>query len=176
MAGNTLGLAISISASADSARSVAQCRGGTRSVVVPAPLFSRQGSPLFSEHHRISRKILGETSPACLLWPRIIFPNAGQDHWRTVGKLGNQRKIPSHGLDCFSERGQQEIAPLFEARNTVLGDPERLGHLYLRELARVPQFAQGHFLADQLSGAGLDPLALGRAQFLHFVLQRDWHG
>jgi hypothetical protein len=57
--------------------------------------------------------ILGETPPACRLWPRIIFGNAGQNHWRTVGKLGDQRKVPTHGLDRFSERGQQEIAPLF---------------------------------------------------------------
>jgi hypothetical protein len=33
-------------------------------------------------------------------------------------------------------------------RNAVLGDPEGLGHLYLRELARVPQFAQRYFLGD----------------------------
>ena len=121
-------------------------------------------------------KTLGETSPSCRLWPRIMFGNAGQNHWRTVGKLGDQRKIPAHGLDRFSERGQQEIAPPFEARNTVLGDPERLSHLYLGKLARVPQFAQGHFLGDQLSGAGLGLLALSGAQSLHFVLQRDWHG
>jgi hypothetical protein len=40
----------------------------------------------------------------------------------------------------------------------------------------VPQFAQGHLLGDQFGGAGLDLLALGGTQFLHFFLQRDWHG
>jgi hypothetical protein len=59
--------------------------------------------------------VLGDTSPSCRFWPRIIFGNAGENHWRTVGKLGDQRKIPAHGLDRFSERGQQEIAPLFKA-------------------------------------------------------------
>ena len=44
-------------------------------------------------------------------------------------------KVPAHGLDRFSEGGQQQIAPLFEARNTVLAHPERPGHFYLRELA-----------------------------------------
>jgi hypothetical protein len=104
----------------------------------------------------LGSQILGDTSPTFRLWSRIILGNAGQNHWRTVGKLGDKRKIPAHGLDRFSERGQQQIAPLFEARNTVLGDPERLGHLYLRELARVPQFAQSHLLGDQPGGAGLD--------------------
>jgi len=113
-------------------------------------------------------QISRDTSPACRLWPRAIVGNAGQNRWRTVGKLGDQRKIPAHGLNRFSERGQREIAPLFEARNTVLGDPERLGYLYLRKLARVPQLAQGHLLGDQFTGPGLDLLALGGLSF--FIL------
>src|ERR1700730_15639692 len=143
---------------------------------VSAALPCRRSERVARRTFKISAaQILGDTSRTWRLWPGSIFGNARQNHWRTVGKLGDQRKIPAHGLDRFSERGQQEIAPPFEARNTVLGDPERLGHLYLRELARVPQFAQGHFLSNQLCGAGLDLLALGGAQFLHFVLQRDWH-
>ena len=39
-------------------------------------------------------QILGDTSPACRLWPRSIFGNAGQNHRRTVGKLGDQRNHP----------------------------------------------------------------------------------
>jgi len=34
----------------------------------------------------------------------------------------------------------------------------------------VPQFAQGHLLGDQLSGAGLDLLALGGAQLTDDVI------
>src|SRR5580704_19720412 len=120
--------------------------------------------------------LLGDTSPAYGIWRRPIFSNAREKHWRAVGKLGDQRKTPAHGRDRFSERGQQEIAPLFEARNTILGDPQRLGHLHLRELARRPQFAQRHFLGDQPSGAGLNLLPVGWTQAFHFVLQRDWHG
>ena len=142
----------------------------------PAVILRRvQGRGMAAAARHIPALKLGDTFPACRLWPRIIFGNAGQNHRGTVGKLGDQRKIPAHRLNGLSESGQQEIAPLFKARNTVLGDPERLGHLYLRELARVPQFAQGHFLGNQLSRAGLDLLALRWAQFLHFVLQRDWH-
>src|SRR6476646_4571488 len=37
-------------------------------------------------------------------------------------RFGHKRQIPATGLDGFPERGQQQIASLFEAGNTVLGD------------------------------------------------------
>ena len=71
----------------------------------------------------LGSQISGDTSPVCRLWPQTIFGKAGQNHRRTVRKLGYQRKIPSHGLNRFSKRGQQDIAPFFQSRNTVLADP-----------------------------------------------------
>ena len=65
----------------------------------------------------------------------IAFGDAGQNNRLTVGEFGHQRQVPAHGLDGLPERGKQQIAALFEARNTVLGDPKRLGYLYLSELA-----------------------------------------
>jgi hypothetical protein len=53
--------------------------------------------------------------PAWWLEARIVFGDAGQHHWRAVGKLSNQRKIASHGLDSLPERGQQKVAALLKA-------------------------------------------------------------
>src|ERR1022692_3425316 len=102
---------------------------------------------------------------ACGLKPRMVFGNTGQNNGRAVGEFSDKRQAPAHGRDGLPERGEQQVAALFEPRNTVLGDPESFSQPDLRELARVPQLAQGHLLRDQLSGAGLDLLALGGAQF-----------
>jgi hypothetical protein len=102
--------------------------------------------------------------------------NARQNNWRTVGEFSDKRQASPHGLDGLSEGGQQEIAALFEARNTVLGDTESLGHADLREFAGVPEFAQGHFLGNQLGGAGLDLLTLGGAKLPDFVIHVRRHG
>src|ERR1022692_649974 len=61
---------------------------------------------------------------------------------------------------------KQKVAPLFEFGNAVLADPESFGHAYLRELARAPEFLQGHFLGDELGRAGRHLLATGRAELL----------
>jgi hypothetical protein len=52
--------------------------------------------------------------------PRIFFGNAGQNHGVTVGEFSNERQVSAHGLDGLPQRGEQQIAALFEARNTVL--------------------------------------------------------
>ena len=46
----------------------------------------------------------------------------------------------------------------------------------VRELASVPEFAQGHFLGNQLSGAGLDLLPLSGAKLPDFVIHVRGHG
>jgi len=51
---------------------------------------------------------------------------AGQHDRRAVGEFSDKRQIAAHGLDGLAERGQQEVAALFEARNAVLGNPEGL--------------------------------------------------
>jgi hypothetical protein len=75
----------------------------------------------------------------------------------------------AHGLDGLSESRKQEIAALFEARNTILGDPEFLGHANLRELASSPQLTQGQIPRNRIRRAGLDLPALGRAQLLSLI-------
>jgi len=67
------------------------------------------------------------------------------------------------------------IAALFEARNTILGYAKSLGHADLRELARVPELAQGHLLGNQLSGASLDLLALGGSKLPDDVIHVRRH-
>jgi hypothetical protein len=100
---------------------------------------------------------------ACGLRLQVVSSNAGQNNRRTVGEFSDKREVSAHGLDGLPESGKQQIAALFKARNTVLGDTESLGHADLRELAGVPELAQGHFLCDQLNSAGLDLLPLGGA-------------
>ena len=60
--------------------------------------------------------------------------------------------------------------------DTILRDPKLLGLSNLRELARVPQFPQGHLLSAQRSGASLNFLPLERAQLLNFVVDIRSHG
>jgi hypothetical protein len=110
------------------------------------------------------------------LGPPIIFGNARQNNWRTVWELSHKRQVSTHGLDSLPQRREQQIAPFFEARNTVLRDPESFGHPDLRELARVPQLAQGHLIGYQLSSAGLNLLALGGAQLPDYVIHVRGHG
>src|SRR4029077_13243846 len=109
-------------------------------------------------------------SPACGLRPSLLLGNAGENDRRAVREFSHERELTAHGLDGLAQRGQQEIAAFFEPRDTVLGYPESLRDANLREFARVPQFAQGHLLGDQLSGAGLDLLSLCGAQFLDNVV------
>ena len=59
--------------------------------------------------------------------------------------------------------------------DTILRDPKLLGLSNLRELARVPQFKQGHLLSDQRSGASLNVLPLERAQLLGCVVDIRSH-
>jgi len=95
---------------------------------------------------------------------RLAADNPGDYDRRTVGEFSNKGQVSAHGLDGLPQRREQKIAALFEARNAVLGDTESLGDPDLRELARVPEFPQSHFLGNQLGGSGLDLLALGGAQ------------
>jgi hypothetical protein len=113
---------------------------------------------------------------ACGLRLRIVFCNATQNNWRTVGEFSDEREISAHGLNGLAESGKQQIAALFKARNTVLGDSESLGHANLREFAGVPELAQSHFLRDQLSSASLDLFSLGRALLVDFVIYLRRHG
>jgi hypothetical protein len=63
----------------------------------------------------------------------------------------------------------------FSRRETLSGLPSVLA-IFTCVSLRVPQFPQSHFLANQLCRPARDLRALGGAQFLHFVLQNDWHG
>lgn len=49
---------------------------------------------------------------------------------RPIGKLGDQSQTASHGRDIAAQCRQQEIASLFEARNAVLSDAEKLRHAF----------------------------------------------
>src|SRR5260221_9274518 len=106
---------------------------------------------------------------------RLISSYAGQNNGPTVGKFSYKRQVSAHGFDRLPESGKQQIAALFEARNTVLGDTEGFGNADLRKLASVPEFAQSHFLGDELSGAGLDLLALGGTQLPDDVIHVHRH-
>ena len=35
----------------------------------------------------------------------VRFRNSGKNDWRTVGELGDQRKVPAHRLNRLAERG-----------------------------------------------------------------------
>ena len=114
--------------------------------------------------------------PACRLGRRPAFRDTGQHDRRAVREFSDKRQIATHRLDGLPERGQQEVAALFEARNAVLGDPEGLGHADLRALAGLAELAQGHFLGNQLRRANLDLLALSEAQLPEFVINVHSHG
>ena len=76
----------------------------------------------------IPRQMLGDASSSRRLesglLPRLVIGNACQNNRLTVRKLRYNRQCSAHGLDRLSERGQQDIASFFEARNTVLSDHE----------------------------------------------------
>lgn len=57
----------------------------------------------------------------------LISRDAGQNNGPTVGKFSDKQQISAHGLDGLPKSGKQQIAALFEARNTVLGNTESLG-------------------------------------------------
>src|SRR5258708_3108481 len=94
---------------------------------------------------------------------RLIPSYARQYNGRTVGEFSHQRQASPHPFHGLPESGNQQIGAFFELGNAILADAQSLGHAYLRELARAPEFLQGHFLGDELSRAGLHLLATGRA-------------
>jgi hypothetical protein len=56
----------------------------------------------------------------CVLAPSFAIRNAGQNNRRAIGEFSDKREVPSHGLNRFPERGQQEITALFQTRNAIL--------------------------------------------------------
>jgi len=57
-----------------------------------------------------------------------------------------------------------QVSALFEPANTVLRNPELLGHPDLGQLSRFAQFTQRHFFGDQLGRPCLHFLAACRTQ------------
>src|SRR5260370_28566535 len=101
----------------------------------------------------------------------MFFSQVGKEDRRAVGKSGSDVHVAAHGVDCFSQRGKQQVAAFFKARDAVLGDPESLGNAGLRKLAGLSEVAQAHFLGYEFSRTVLDLLSLGWAQlpndFIH---------
>jgi hypothetical protein len=50
-----------------------------------------------------------------------------------------------------------------------LSDTERFRHPYLRQLARLSQFLQSHFLSNKGRSAVFDPLSACRTNLSHFL-------
>src|SRR6516165_2966489 len=105
-----------------------------------------------------------------------FFGNTRQDDWLPIWKFGDKGEVSSHGLDIAPQRGDQEVAALFDLRDAFLSNAQGLGDLLLRELARFPNLPERHFLSNELGCAGLDLLALRGAQLLDDVIYVPGHG
>ena len=73
---------------------------------------------------------------------RRLFGNTRQDDWLPIWKFGDKGEVSSHGLDIAPQRGDQEVAALFDLRDAFLSNAQRLGDLLLRELARFPNLTK----------------------------------
>ena len=84
-----------------------------------------------------------------------------------VRKLSDKGQASAHGFDGTASGLQMCISVRFSiVWYLLLRDAETFGHAHLRQLARLAQLLQRHFLCNQNSGARLDLLAASRADFL----------
>jgi len=100
----------------------------------------------------------------------VVSGNTRENYGVAVGELGDNGQASPHRLNGLPEGRKHEVAAFLEARDAVLADAQLLGHPDLRELPRVPEFAQSHLFGDKLAGALFDFLALGRLETLYLVV------
>ena len=81
--------------------------------------------------------------PARQFAGRAIVGQPGQHDWGAIGKFSNDAHIATHGLDCLSQRGKQQIAAFFQPRDTVLSDPKSFGDASLRKAASLSEVGSG---------------------------------
>ena len=62
----------------------------------------------------------------------FVSGNAEQNNRLAIGEFCDKREVSPHGLNGLAQRGEQQIAPLFKARNTVLRNAKLLGDPDLR--------------------------------------------
>ncbi len=103
--------------------------------------------------------------------PGFHGSNAGKNHRLAIWKLCDERESTTHSFDVAPQRRNQKVAALFQAGDPVLTNAKSLRDALLRELMSMAQFAQGHFLGNELGSARVDLLAAGRAQFPNFLVQ-----
>lgn len=88
-----------------------------------------------------------------------------------VRKTSNKFKCPAHGPDITAQRGQKQIAPLFQTRNIFLFYTERFGHTDLGEVARLAQILQRPVFLKPLVAQLFEPFATFRRKALKDVIQ-----
>jgi hypothetical protein len=114
-------------------------------------------------------------SPCCMML-RLVLRNPEKNNRGAVWELSNKREVTTHCLNRLPQRGKQEVAALFETRNTVLRYAERLSDADLRKFARLPKLAQSHLLCNQVGGARFDSFPLRRTQLPDLLIHIRGHG
>ena len=104
-------------------------------------------------------------------WLGVQGGNAGKNHRLAIWKLRDERESTTHSFDVAPQRRNQKVAALFQAGDPVLTNAKSLRDALLRELMSLAQFAQGHFLGNELGSARVDLLSTSRAQFPNFLVQ-----
>src|SRR5712675_1927513 len=84
--------------------------------------------------------------------------------------------MSAHGLEKEAQSRIQQIAAPFNLRNSLLSDAEGFCDLLLGESACLPELPERHFFGNELSGTGLDFLALSWSKSADNVVHVSGHG
>ncbi|GEO86732.1 hypothetical protein GCM10007920_05670 [Ciceribacter naphthalenivorans] len=88
-----------------------------------------------------------------------------------IRETGDKFQGAAHGPDITAQRGQKQIASLFQTRNIFLFYTERFGHTDLGEVARLAQILQRPVFLKPLITQLFEPFATFRRKALKDVIQ-----
>lgn len=73
---------------------------------------------------------------------------SGEDHGLLIRELRHERQIAAHRFHLASQRRNQQVATLLEARHAVLTEARDLSPLSLRQLVGATKLLQGLLSRD----------------------------
>jgi hypothetical protein len=88
--------------------------------------------------------------------PGAKFGKILQQDGRAVREPGDKLELAPHSGDVVAQGRDQQVAALFDARDTVLADAEQLRYALLSHLASFAQVLKRHLLAEELVGSRFD--------------------
>ena len=125
----------------------------------------RQISPCASSRPWRRLRLLARLHPS---------PNLLQPHAIPLGKRHHHLQLPAERAQIVAQRRKLHGRAVFQARDVDLPSADALGHLGLREAARLADVGEPEFFRDQVSRPRFDACAplLGRRGEQFF--RRDW--